>query len=98
MNDMLIGAIAVASLVASLFFLRFWRSSGDRFFLFFALSFFIEAVNRLLLAHAAQINDDTPLYYLLRLIAYGLILYAIFDKNRRPRKSQETPASPTPPQ
>lgn len=82
MNDMLMGAIALASLVASLFFLRFWRSTGDRFFLFFALSFFIEGVNRILLAPVAQDNDGTPTYYLIRLLAYGLILYAILDKNR----------------
>ena len=34
MNDMLLGAIAMASLIAGLFFLRFWKSSGDRFFYF----------------------------------------------------------------
>lgn len=82
MNEMLIGAISMASAVAGLFFLRFWRSTGDRFFLFFALSFFIEGVNRVVLAPAAQDNDGTPAYYLIRLLAYGLILYAILDKNR----------------
>jgi len=82
MNDMLIGAIATASIVAALFFLRFWRSTGDRFFLFFALSFFIDGINRLLLAPAAQVTDDAPAYYLIRLVAYGLILFAILDKNR----------------
>jgi hypothetical protein len=82
MNGMLIGAISMASMVAGLFFLRFWRSTGDRFFLFFALSFFIEGVNRVALAPAAQDNDGTPAYYLIRLLAYGLILYAILDKNR----------------
>lgn len=82
MNEMLIGAIAMASMVAGLFFLRFWRSTGDRFFLFFALSFFIEGVNRVVLAPVAQDNDGTPAYYLIRLLAYGLILYAILDKNR----------------
>ncbi len=82
MNDMLIGAIATASIVAALFFLRFWRSTGDRFFLFFALSFFIDGINRVLLGGGAQSNDDAPAYYLIRLLAYGLILFAIFDKNR----------------
>ena len=87
MNDMLLGAIATASMVASLFFLRFWRSTGDRFFLFFALSFFIEGINRVVLAPAALLNDDAPAYYLVRLVTYGLILYAILDKNR-PRKDR----------
>lgn len=82
MNEILIGAIAMASTVAGLFFLRFWRSTGDRFFLFFALSFFIEGINRAVLSPTAQDNDSSPGYYLIRLIAYGLILYAILDKNR----------------
>ncbi|HEY8606013.1 MAG TPA: DUF5985 family protein [Noviherbaspirillum sp.] len=85
MTDMLIGAIATASCVAALFFLRFWRSSGDRFFLFFALSFFIDAVNRVFLAGRAVGNDDQPEYYLIRLLSYALIVFAILDKNR-PRK------------
>jgi len=83
MNEMLIGAIATASCVAALFFLRFWRSSGDRFFLFFSLSFFVEAVNRVFLASGAVNSDGQPEYYLIRLLSYGLIVYAILDKNRR---------------
>ena len=82
MDDMLLGAIAMASMVAALFFLRFWRSTGDRFFLFFALAFLIEGINRIVLAPVAQANDETPAYYLIRLLTYGLILYAILDKNR----------------
>ena len=82
MVDMLIGAIAMATLVAALFFLRFWRSTGDRFFLFFALSFFIEGINRVFLAPSAHETDGAPGYYLIRLLTYGLILYAILDKNR----------------
>ncbi|HEX6435777.1 MAG TPA: DUF5985 family protein [Candidatus Binatia bacterium] len=43
MDFMLLGAISMASLIAGLFFLRFWKDTGDRFFLFFAVSFLIEA-------------------------------------------------------
>jgi len=32
------------------------------------------------------LNDEAPVYYLIRLIAYGLILAAIIDKNRGPRR------------
>ncbi|RJF97251.1 DUF5985 family protein [Noviherbaspirillum saxi] len=82
MNDMLIGAIVTASLIAALFFLRFWRSTGDRFFLFFSLAFASDAVNRLLLGAATVDSDDMPAYYIIRLLGYGLILFAIYDKNR----------------
>jgi hypothetical protein len=88
MNDMLTGAIVTVSLTVGLFFLRFWRSTGDRFFLYFALSFFIEGFNRLFLGAASAENGSTQHYafYLLRLVAYGLILIAIWQKNSRRSK------------
>ena len=46
MTHLLAGAIAMASITIALFFLRFWRASGDRFFLYFALSFAIEGLHR----------------------------------------------------
>jgi len=83
MIDMLHGAIAACSLIAALFFLRFWRSSHDRFFLWFSLSFFIEAINRVFIAVDVGIDEAAPVAYMIRLVAYGLILYAIFEKNKR---------------
>lgn len=85
MNQMLMGAIAVASLVAGLFFFRFWRHTHDRFFLYFALSFWIEAANRAALGLLVGANEDGALFYSVRLVSYGLILVAIWQKNR-PRR------------
>lgn len=81
MNNMLTGAIAMASAVIAMFFLRFWRNSGDRFFLWFALSFGIEGAHRVYAALSYQESEDSPLHYLIRLLAYGLILWAILEKN-----------------
>jgi hypothetical protein len=86
MDSMLLGAIATASIVIALFFLRFWRSTGDRFFLFFALSFTLDGLDRLFFSAAGLADAEHPAYYLLRLVAYGLIVFAILDKNR-PRKN-----------
>jgi O-antigen/teichoic acid export membrane protein len=88
MNEMSLGAIATASMVAALFFLRFWKSTRDRFFLFFAMSFFIEGVNRALLGLMAGLREEAPAYYLIRLVAYSLILFAILDKNKLGRKGK----------
>lgn len=85
MNAILVGAIATGSLVSALFFLRFWRATRDRFFLFFALSFFIEGVNRVMIYESVGLLEDAPGYYIVRLVAYGLIIAAIVDKNRRNR-------------
>jgi hypothetical protein len=82
MNHILIGGVATASLVVSLFFFRFWRATHDRFFLLFALSFLIDGINRALLPFVVGTNEDAPLYYVVRLISYGLILAAIILKNR----------------
>jgi uncharacterized protein DUF5985 len=81
-NEILIGAIATASFVAGLFFFRFWRSTRDRFFLYFALSFWIEGANRFFLYEIVGPNEDAAAYYLIRLVAYGLIIAAIVQKNR----------------
>lgn len=82
LNAFLTGAIAMASLVISLFFLRFWKSTRDRFFLYFAMSFALEAVNRILLEITSPQNEDDSPFYLIRLAAYVLILLAIIEKNR----------------
>ncbi len=82
MNQMLMGGIAVASLLAGLFFFRFWYSSRDRFFLYFALSFWLEALNRVALGVLTE-NENSPAFYGVRIVTYGLILVAIWQKNRR---------------
>ena len=82
MQQMLTGAIAIGWLVAGLFFLRFWRQTGDRFFLWFALSFWLESFNRVVLGLYVGPEQDNPLVYSLRVVAYGLILLAIWQKNR----------------
>lgn len=82
MNLMLLGAIAFASLMAGLFFLRFWKQTKDRFFLFFALSFGIEGVNRIVMGLELHFQEDHPVIYVIRFISYLLIMFAILEKNR----------------
>ncbi len=81
MIQLLAGAIAMGSLVIALFFLRFWRNTGDRFFLYFSLAFLIEGLHRVYASSAATLNESSPLHYLIRLAAYLLILWAIYEKN-----------------
>lgn len=82
MEQLLAGAIAAGSLFAGLFFLRFWYHTRDRFFLYFAASFWLEALGRVLLALVHHASEQEPLFYLIRLVAYGFILAAIWQKNR----------------
>ncbi len=79
---MLLGGTAALCLVAGMFFLRYWRSSGDRFFFFLMASFWTEAANRVHMGWVVSQHEDSPLHYGVRLLSYGLILLAIWDKNR----------------
>lgn len=82
LTPVLTGAAAMASLVVSLLFLRFWNRTRDVFFLLFACSFAIEAASRFILALATIQDEWEPYFYLPRLIAFGLIVAAVVWKNR----------------
>jgi ABC-type siderophore export system fused ATPase/permease subunit len=82
------GVLAMASLVAALFFLRFWRESRDRLFAFFALAFAGLAANWTGLAIINQPTDEVrqEYGYIVRLAAFVILLIGIVDKNRRSGK------------
>lgn len=75
----------MASLVAALFFLRYWRASRERLFAFFSLAFVGMAVNWLVLAMVNRPVDEAQqaYAYLIRLVAFVILIVGIIDKNRR---------------
>ncbi|MFZ5656458.1 MAG: DUF5985 family protein [Pseudomonadota bacterium] len=81
MQMFMLGMISMGFAVAALFFLRFWRSSRDRLFLYFAVAFGLEAANRAAYAWNGAQSEEVTLYFSLRLLAFSLILWAIIDKN-----------------
>ncbi len=76
------GMLAAGYAVAALAFLRFWRQTRDRLFALFATAFTLLLVQRIALALGADASLSTVWYYMLRLLAFALILVAIVDKNR----------------
>lgn len=75
------GAAGVECLIAGLFFLRFWRRTGESLFLAFAFAFWLLGANAalpVLLGRPAQMHGEV---YLLRLLAFLLIILAILAKN-----------------
>ena len=76
------GMMTLGYVVAAAFFLRFWRASRDRLFLAFAVAFALLAVQRVGLTIAFEANRGTELMYLARLLAFSILLWAIWDKNR----------------
>jgi predicted permease len=92
MSQFFLGTLVAASAVAGLFFLRFWRDTDDRLFAMFALAFWALSANWLGLALVAESEEARTSFYLLRLLAFTLIIVAIVDKNRGGRASRQ----PTP--
>ncbi len=86
MADTLMGAVAMASFVAALFFVKFWWRTHDRFFLLFACAFGLDCVTRVALGMSDVSDEQQPYYYVARLVTFGLILIAIIDKNRDYRR------------
>lgn len=78
-----LGVVAMGSLVAAVFFARFYRDTRDPLFLYFAAAFALESVNRTLLGLLPTPNEAAPSLYLLRAAAYSLIILGIYRKNRR---------------
>jgi Family of unknown function (DUF5985) len=79
----LMGAIAMGFGAAGLFFLRYWRETRDRLFAWFGLAFFVLAANRAMLVVMHEDREASLLPYLVRLLAFLIILAAILDKNLR---------------
>jgi hypothetical protein len=82
MTDIIMGAVATLFGVAALFFLRFWRDTGDRLFALFALAFGVLAANRVGLALTGDGATRGDHLYWVRLAAFVIILLAVWDKNR----------------
>jgi peptidoglycan/LPS O-acetylase OafA/YrhL len=78
----LLGLLVMACAVAGLFFLRFWRRTRDRLFAIFAAAIWLLGLNWLLLAFTHWDEPTTSWLYLIRLLAFMLILIGVLDKNR----------------
>ncbi|MEW5929374.1 MAG: DUF5985 family protein [Gemmatimonadota bacterium] len=82
MSELISGAMAMAYLISGLFFLRFWKDTRDRLFLIFAVAFGLLAAQRTLLTALADQPSAHLSLYVVRLLAFLLIIAAIVDKNR----------------
>ena len=80
MIDFLSGAVTLAYLVGSGFFVRFWRRTADRLFAWFALAFVVLALHQFVFFAYSVVSESSG-FYALRVLAYVIILCAIIDKN-----------------
>ena len=81
MATFLSGMITAGFLVAALFFVRFWRRTGDSLFATFGVSFVLFAISQSVSVSFDFLHDDKTIVFVLRLIGFGLLLVAIARKN-----------------
>lgn len=77
------GAVTLGFFVGGLFFLRFWRRTGDKLFLAFSLAFGLLGVAQVVIAMTNVYFEDRSAAYLVRLAAFAIIIVAIGRKNRK---------------
>ncbi len=77
----LLGFIAACSLVAGLFFLRFYRATRDPLFLAFLIFFVVQGCTNAVVLELPQPNLGTPMIFLIRLLSVLVVLVAILWKN-----------------
>ncbi len=83
MSDFMQGALMMGNAVVALFFLRLWRKTRDRLLAIFSIAFWLMMLLRLVNVIVDVPSEHVHYLYMLRLLAYALIIYAIIDKNRR---------------
>lgn len=82
-----LSGITVATfLFSGVFFYKFYRTSEDPFYFLFSLACFLLAIERIailgFIGPAKTSAETAPWVYLIRLVAFLLILFAIISKNR----------------
>jgi hypothetical protein len=82
------GGLTLGCFVIGLVFLKFWRVSRDRFFIWFCSAFWIFAIGWALRAFVTSVGEHSYLVYLPRLVAFLLIIAGIVDKNRQPPSTE----------
>ena len=82
MRQLLQGATAMGSLVIGLFFFGFYRARRDVLFALFGAAFWLLAVNNIALGLTDAAAESRVYIYVIRLLAFLLIIAAIVQKNR----------------
>ena len=77
------GALTLGWLAIGVFFLKFWRRTGDGLFLAFAVAFALLATNQAVPVLFGVPSENRGYIYLLRLAAFLLIILAVLRKNLR---------------
>jgi hypothetical protein len=83
MQAFLSGMTTMGFLVVSLLFVRYWRRTRDGIFVWFSISFALLALTQALPVMIEIPREEHSWVFLLRLLAFALLIFAILRKNAR---------------
>jgi DNA segregation ATPase FtsK/SpoIIIE-like protein len=83
------GMVMMGFMVAGLFFFRFWSRTRERLFAIFGVAFFLMALNEVFVDVTSPTNE-LVFAYVLRIIAYLMLIVAIVVKNLEEAKTTKS--------
>lgn len=88
LESFLSGGVFIASLAIAYFFYRFYRQRSDPLFFLFSFGFLLLGLERLVLILVTSASEFHAYVYIIRLIAFSLIIGGVVSKNlpRGPEK------------
>ena len=75
------GVVTLGYMIAGAWFLKFWKRTGDRLFVSFALAFWLFALNQIVSVMLGSGDREIQFEYILRVLGFVLILIGIARKN-----------------
>lgn len=82
LENFLSGAVSLGFVIAAMMFLGFWRRTRAELFLAFAAAFGLLAINQAALTFTVTYLEERSWLYLIRLVAFLVIIAAIWRHNR----------------
>ena len=83
------GAIMMCYVTAGLLFFRFFRKTHDALFCYFGIAFAVLGLTRVAFLFIDPAHEARTWIYVLRLLAFAVILWALVEKNWGRRKDAE---------